>query len=218
MRKILVITSSRADFGILSNLIKQIEKDNLLNLKLLVTGSHLNKTKGSSIDEIVQSRIRVNKYMNLNMKNENLRDTIKICADSLIKYKKIYDKLRPHLILVLGDRFEIYSAVVTAFFSRIPVAHLNGGEVTHAAQDDSLRHSITKLSNIHFVTNREHFKRVIQLGENPARVHLVGSLSSENIKKSIFKSKRYLENKLKFKFKKKYFGYISPSNIATRFW
>ena len=79
MRKILVITSSRADFGILSNLIKQIEKDNLLNLKLLVTGSHLNKTKGSSIDEIVQSRIRVNKYMNLNMKNENLRYNKNLC-------------------------------------------------------------------------------------------------------------------------------------------
>ena len=116
MRKILVITSSRADFGILSNLIKQIEKDNLLNLKLLVTGSHLNKTKGSSIDEIVQSRIRVNKYMNLNMKNENLRDTIKICADSLIKYKKIYDKLRPHLILVLEIGLKYTLRLLQPFF------------------------------------------------------------------------------------------------------
>ena len=118
-----------------------------------------------------------------NFTNNNLGDTINIFSDSITKFKKTYDFIKPDLILILGDRFEIFAAALSAFFSKIHIAHIHGGEVTSGAFDDAIRHSISKLSNSHFVTNKEHFKRVNQLGENPKNIYLVGSLSSENIKK-----------------------------------
>ena len=151
-KKILVITSSRADFGILSNLIKIIDNDSSLNLQLIVTGSHLNKYKNSSLKEITEQKIKIKKIIKIDMKNNSQMDTIKICSELLIKFKKTYDKIKPHLILILGDRFEIFSAALSAYYSRIPIAHIHGGEVTEGAFDEAIRHSITKLSNFHFVT------------------------------------------------------------------
>ena len=201
-KKILVITSSRADFGILSNLIKIIDNDSSLNLQLIVTGSHLNKYKNSSLKEITEQKIKIKKIIKIDMKNNSQMDTIKICSELLIKFKKTYDKIKPHLILILGDRFEIFSAALSAYYSRIPIAHIHGGEVTEGAFDEAIRHSITKLSNFHFVTNNEYYKRVIQLGENPNNIFLVGSLGSENIRKNILISKKVLEKKFNFNFKK----------------
>ena len=199
-KKILVITSSRADFGILSNLIKIIDNDSSLNLQLIVTGSHLNKYKNSSLKEITEQKIKIKKIIKIDMKNNSQMDTIKICSELLIKFKKTYDKIKPHLILILGDRFEIFSAALSAYYSRIPIAHIHGGEVTEGAFDEAIRHSITKLSNFHFVTNNEYYKRVIQLGENPNNIFLVGSLGSENIRKNILISKKVLEKKFNFNF------------------
>lgn len=204
-KKILIITSTRADYGILSNLINLIKNDKLLNLKLLVTGSHLSKDKFSSFSEITDQKIKINKILNIRFKNSNLKDTVNIFSKSIIEFKKAFDLIKPDLILILGDRFEIFAATLSAFFYRIPIAHIHGGEVTRGAFDDSIRHSITKLSNFHFVTNKEHFKRVCQLGENPKNIYLVGSLSSENIRKSIKKSKKQIEEKFNLKFKKKIF-------------
>ena len=202
-KKILIITSTRADYGILSNLINLIKNDKLLNLKLLVTGSHLSKDKFSSFSEITDQKIRIDKILNIRFKNSNLKDTVNIFSKSINEFKKAFDLIKPDLILILGDRFEIFAATLSAFFYRIPIAHIHGGEVTRGAFDDSIRHSITKLSNFHFVTNKEHFKRVCQLGENPKNIYLVGSLSSENIRKSIKKSKKQIEEKFNLKFKKK---------------
>ena len=202
MRKVLVVSSSRADFGILSNLLKLIQKDKSLKLQFVITGSHLKKGKFSSLNEIIQNKIKISETLNIQTKNQNLNETVKIYSNSLVKFKKIFNRLKPDLILILGDRFEIYAAALSAFFSRIPIAHIHGGEVTLGALDDSIRHSITKLSNFHFVTNKEHFNRVKQLGENPKNIFLVGSLSSENISTSNYLKKKELQKKINFKFRK----------------
>ena len=198
MRKVLVVSSSRADFGILSNLLKLIQKDRSLKLQFVITGSHLKKGRFSSLDEIIQNKIKISEIINIQTKNQNLNETVKIYSKSLIKFKKIFNRLKPDLILILGDRFEIYAAALSAFFSRIPIAHIHGGEVTLGSLDDSIRHSITKLSNFHFVTNKEHFNRVKQLGENPKNIFLVGSLSSENIITSNYLKKKRIAKKNKF--------------------
>ncbi len=202
-KKILVVTSSRADFGILSNLIYLINKEKKLKLKLVITGSHLSKKKHSSSLEINNLKIKNKKILNINFKNNNLDDTINIFSNSITKFKETYSSNKPDLIIILGDRFEIFAAALAAFFYRIPLAHIHGGEVTIGAFDDAIRHSITKLSNFHFVTNKEHFKRVKQLGENTKNIYLVGSLSSENIKKNINKTKNQIEDKFNLKLKKK---------------
>lgn len=204
-KKILVVTSSRADFGILSNLIYLINKEKNLNFKLAITGSHLSKKKHSSILEINNLNIKNKKILNINFKNNSLDDTINIFTNSITKFKETYSSNKPDLIIILGDRFEIFAAALAAFFYRIPLAHIHGGEVTTGAFDDAIRHSITKLSNFHFVTNKEHFKRVKQLGENTKNIYLVGSLSSENIKKNINKTKNQIEDKFNLKLKKKNF-------------
>ena len=203
MRKVLVVTSTRADFGILSNLTKLLEKDKSIDMSLVVTGSHLIKSKNSSFTEIKRQKLKSKKILKIQIKNENLGDTLNIFSKSIIKFKKTYEKIRPDLVLILGDRFEIFASALSAFFYRIPIAHIHGGEVTSGAMDDSIRHSITKISNLHFVTNKENYKRVNQLGENNKNIFLVGSLSSENIKKSKFLKKKQLEKKFNIKFKNK---------------
>lgn len=201
-KRILVVTSSRADFGILSNLINLIKNDKSLILELIVTGSHLSKNKYSSISEINNQKIKIKKILNINFKNNNLSDTVSIFTETIIKFKNTYDLIKPNLVLILGDRFEVFASALAAFFYRIPIAHIHGGEVTYGAFDEAIRHSITKLSNFHFVTNKEHYKRVNQLGENPNNIYLVGSLSSENIKKNINKTKSQIEEKFNLKLKK----------------
>ena len=181
------------------------QKDKSLSSELVVTGSHLNKGKHSSLSEIINHKSKIRKILEINFNNKNLSDTINIFSDSIKKFKKTYDLIKPDLILILGDRFEIFAAALSAFFYRIPIAHIQGGELTLGAQDDAIRHSITKLSNFHFVTNKTHFKRVQQLGESPKNIYLVGSLSSENIKKNLNKTKKQIEKKFDLLLKKKIF-------------
>lgn len=200
-KKIAVVTSSRADFGILTNLIKQIQKSKKLELQLIVSGSHTLNIKNSSLNEILSQNIKIKKILKINMKNNNISDTVRIYSDSLLKFNKAFLEIKPSLIVVLGDRFEILAAALSAYFLRIPIAHLHGGEITQGASDDAFRHAITKLSNFHFVTNKKYFKRVRQLGENPKNIFVVGSLGSENIKKITFYKKKEIEKKLKFRFK-----------------
>ena len=185
-KKIAVITSSRADFGILTNLIKQMQKSRKLELQLIVSGSHTLNIKNSSLNEILSQNIKIKKILKINMKNNNISDTVRIYSDSLSKFNKVFLDIKPSLIVVLGDRFEILAAVLSAYFLRIPIAHLHGGEITQGASDDAFRHAITKLSNFHFVTNKKYFKRVRQLGENPKNIFIVGCFVCENIKKIAF--------------------------------
>ena len=202
MRKVLVVSSSRADFGILSNLLKLIQKDKSLKLQFVITGSHLKKGKFSSLNEIIQNKIKISETLNIQTKNQNLNGTVKIYSNSLIKFKKIFNRLKPDLILILGDRFEIYAAALSAFFSRIPIAHIHGGEVTLGALDDSIRHSITKLAHLHLTSNKDSYRRVIKLGEEKSRVINIGYSAFIDLKKKELLNNNELIKKFKIQPKK----------------
>jgi GDP/UDP-N,N'-diacetylbacillosamine 2-epimerase (hydrolysing) len=200
--RICVVSSSRADFGLLKNLILELLKSKI-DLKIITTGSHNLKSHGYTIKEIKENNIKV--YKNIRLKftgndSQNVASSMATCLNSITKILK---KLEPDLLIVLGDRYEIYSAAIAAHISGIPIAHIHGGEVTKASIDDAFRHSITKMSHIHFVVNKIYKKNVIQLGENPENVHVVGGLGFDNIKKTDTYSKEYLEKKFHINFLKK---------------
>jgi len=196
MRKICTVTSTRADYGIMSRLIKMMNEDADIDLQLLVTGMHLSEKFGKTYKEI---DVPITKKIDIDIENEPAHTL----ALTIEKFSEEFRKLSPDLLLVLGDRYEIMGVVQAAMLNNIPVAHLHGGETTQGAIDEAIRHSITKMSHLHFTSCEEYRKRVIQLGESPERVFNVGSLGVENIKKIHLMSKEELENSLNFKFNKK---------------
>jgi len=203
--KLLILSTTRADFGILENLIKKLRQDKFFKLFFLVTGSHFNKDQGYSIKEIYKSKIFINKKININFTSNSMKSIFKFNSKLNDLYFKYLNKTKPDLVIVLGDRFEMLLLTYCTYLMRIPIAHLHGGEISEGSMDDSMRHAITKLSNIHFVTNQIHKKRVEQLGENPKFVFNVGSLIEEKISNIKIFSKEYLETKHKLKFSKKNF-------------
>ena len=200
-RKVCIVTGSRAEYGVLRPLIKEIKEDHGLKLQLVVTGTHLSKEFGLTYKEINQDGFKIDQKVNIYLNSDSSFGITKSMADELVGISKVYLKLKPDIIVVLGDRFEIFSAAVAAVVVGIPIAHINGGEVTKGAIDDVFRHSITKMSSFHFVSTNEYKKRVIQLGENRKRVFNVGSLSIDSIKKLKLLSKKELKKILGFKFK-----------------
>jgi GDP/UDP-N,N'-diacetylbacillosamine 2-epimerase (hydrolysing) len=201
--KILIITSTRADFGLLKNLIVQIRKLKYFKSKLLVTGSHLSKRFGYTVNDIKNNNIFINKKIKLkNMSNQST-DLINDTSKLSIKLSRYLKKENPNLVLILGDRFEILNCALVAYLNRISIAHIQGGEVTMGSLDDSLRHCISKLSSFHFVAHTKYKKRLIQLGEKSDTIFVVGGLGAENIKKNKLLSKKIIEKKFKFKFKEK---------------
>lgn len=203
--KILVLSTTRADFGILENLIKQFRSDKFFSLKFLVTGSHFNKDQGFSVKEIEKRKIKIDKKLKIRFNSNNLDSIFKFNSKLNLDYSRYLNKNKPDIVLVLGDRFEMLLLTYCTYLMRIPIAHIHGGEITEGSMDDAMRHAITKLSNIHFVTKKEHQKRVIQLGEHPHNVHNVGSLIEEKISKLKPISKNDLEKIHNIKFTKKNF-------------
>lgn len=196
MRKICVITSTRAEYGIMSNLIEKISLDENLQLQLIVTGTHLSKKFGLTYKEITAPITK-----KIDIKPE--KEPAQTMALAIEKFSKGFKKLKPDLILILGDRYEIMAVAIAAMLNNIPIAHLHGGEATFGAIDEAIRHSITKMSHIHFASCEEYRKRIIQLGENPDNVFNVGALSVENIEKVKLLNKEDLEKNLNFKFAEK---------------
>ena len=200
-KKICVVTTSRSDFGILSDLIKSLNKSNKIILETVVSGSHLAKSYGSTIDEIIESDIKITKKINiLDDKYNNF--SVNIFTKSIIKFGNFFKKKKIDIVLLLGDRYELLAISSVCLLLNIPIAHLHGGEVTEGAIDDVIRHSITKMSFFHFTSTEKYRQRVIQLGENPKNVFNVGSLGVQNLKKIKKISKLDLETKLNIKFNK----------------
>jgi UDP-hydrolysing UDP-N-acetyl-D-glucosamine 2-epimerase len=199
MRKICVITGSRAEYGLLSGLMKQIDESEDLKLQVIATNMHLSPEFGLTYKEIEKDGFVIDKRVEMLLSSDTSSATVKSVGLGMIGFADAYEDLRPDLIVVLGDRYEILAAVSAALFFKIPVAHLHGGEITEGAYDDAIRHAITKMSHLHFTSTEEYRKRVIQLGENPERVFDVGAIGVENIKKGSFLSKEELENSLGFK-------------------
>ena len=203
IKKICVITGSRAEYGLLRKLIKILDVSELFQLQLIVTGSHLSKKFGETLNEVEGDGFKINSKIDINLVSDTPIGISKSTSIGLSGFAGEFELLNPDMILVLGDRFEILSAVIAAMFARIPIAHIHGGELTEGAIDDAIRHSITKFSHLHFVGNEVYRKRVIQLGEKPERVFNVGGLGVDAINDINLIPKNKLEKDLNIKFLKK---------------
>ncbi len=202
MKKICLITTTRADFGIIKNLIHKLKENKKFKIKIIAGGSHFLKSFGKTISEIKKERIKIDYSIKLKAFKDDAKTIAKAFAETTYSTCSILKKISPDILIVVGDRYEILASVVAANFLRIPIAHLYGGEITEGSMDDSFRHSITKLSHVHFVANKVYRQRLIQLGESSKNIHVVGGLAADNISCLKFLSKKDLEKKLKLKFKK----------------
>jgi GDP/UDP-N,N'-diacetylbacillosamine 2-epimerase (hydrolysing) len=202
-RKICVVTGTRAEYGLLRYLIKLINDSDDFELQLIVTGTHLSKKFGETYKEIEADGFNINRKIDLLLVSDTPVALAKSTSLGLMGFGDAFESLNPDLVLVLGDRFEILSAVIAAMFARIPIAHLHGGELTEGLIDEAIRHSITKFSHLHFVGNEEYRTRVIQLGENPQTVFNVGGLGVDAIRNVKLLDKNELEKSLGLKFNNK---------------
>lgn len=198
MRRICVITGSRAEYGLLSGLMRAIQEDADLQLQIIATNMHLSPEFGLTYKEIEQDGFRIDKKVQMLLSSDTSNATTKSVGLATIGFADAYEDLQPDLIVVLGDRYEILAAVTAALFFKIPVAHLHGGEITEGAYDDCIRHAITKMSHLHFTSTEAYRQRVIQLGEQPERVFYVGAIGIENIKSIPLLSKTELETSIGF--------------------
>jgi GDP/UDP-N,N'-diacetylbacillosamine 2-epimerase (hydrolysing) len=199
--KICIVTGSRAEFGILENLIKKLNKDKFFNIDLIVTGSHLSRKYGSTINEIIKSKIKINKKIKiLDEKKNNFPNYI---SKTFIKFSKFIKTKKYEYLLILGDRSEAYCFSLAAYFNRLPIIHFHGGEVTLGSLDNFFRNSISMMSNYHFVATQKSKKKLINMKNSKSNIFNVGSLSLENLKNFKFLKKKHLENEIKVKFKKK---------------
>lgn len=201
--KVAIISGSRSEFYLLKNLIINFKKDKNIKLYFGITGSHLTNFFGNTVQEIKKEKIKIDYKINLFIKNDKKKNILEYLSNAIKGCSKFLNKFCPDILIILGDRYEIYSAAIAAYLNRIPIAHIHGGEKTIGSLDDGLRHSITKLSQIHFVSNNAYYRRVLQLGENKKFIFNVGSLGAEAIKKIKFITKTDLERSLKIKFLKK---------------
>lgn len=208
-RNICVITGTRAEYGLLRRVMQGIKDDPLLTLQVIVTGSHLSPDFGLTYREIEQDGFRIDRKVEMLLSSDTPVGIAKSMGLGVIGFADALAELTPDLLVVLGDRFEIFAAVSAALVARIPVAHLHGGEVTEGAYDEAFRHSITKMAHLHFVAAEEYRKRVIQLGESPDRVFLVGGLGIDAISGLKLMDRQALEAELDFKF--------GPQNLLITF-
>lgn len=180
-RKICVVTGTRAEYGLLRWIIQFINDDPDLELQIIATGMHLSPEFGLTYKSILEDGFTISKKIEVLLSSDSPIGLSKSMGLGMISFAEAYADLNPDVILVLGDRFEIFAAVSSAMVSRIPVAHIHGGEATEGLIDEPIRHSITKMSHIHFTATEEYRKRVIQLGERPERVFNTGTPGLDNI-------------------------------------
>lgn len=202
-KKICFITGSRAEYGVISNLLKLFLFDSDVSLSLIVTGSHLSQEFGMTSNEIEKDGFILYEKLEMLLSSDTNESISKSMGLIYISLPDIYRKIAPDCVVVTGDRFEMFACASVANIMNIPVVHLYGGELTSGSIDDSLRHSISKMSLLHFTSTEEYKKRVIQLGENPDFVFNIGALGVENIKNEKLEKKTELEKKLNIKFCKK---------------
>lgn len=213
MKKICVVTGSRAEYGLLKPLLTAIDKEKNWKLQLLVTGMHLSPEFGLTYTEIENDGFSISKKIDILLSSDSASGIVKSMGIGLISFADAFKELKPDLIIVLGDRFEILTVVEAALILKIPVAHIHGGEITEGAFDDSIRHAITKMSHLHFASTEESRCRIIQMGENPDLVFNTGAIGLDSIKNLRLLSKSDIENKLKISFKK--YNYLVTFHPAT---
>jgi len=197
-RKICVVTGTRAEFGLLRWLMEAINNHPELTLQVVATGMHLSPEFGSTYQEIEEAGFKIDAKVEMLLSSDTNTAVTKSMGLGVIGFADVYERLAPDMLVVLGDRFEIYAATSAAMIAGIPVAHLHGGETTEGAFDEAIRHSITKMSHLHFVAANAYRRRVIQLGEHPDRVFNVGGMGIDAIKRIKLLSREELEHSLDF--------------------
>lgn len=202
MKKICVVTGTRAEYGLLYWLMKEIHADSEFELQLVVTGMHMSPEFGLTYKEI-EKEFTITKKIEMLLSSDTSVGISKSMGLAQISFAECFEELKPDILVVLGDRYEIFSAVSAAMIARIPIAHLHGGETTEGAFDESIRHSITKMAHLHFTAAEEYRQRVIQLGECPGRVFNVGGMGIENIKRLKLLSKDEFEKSVNFNLNEK---------------
>tara|TARA_B110000908_G_scaffold172394_1_gene239538 strand:- start:3349 stop:4512 length:1164 start_codon:yes stop_codon:yes gene_type:complete len=203
VRKVCIITATRAEFGPLKCLIEGVIKDPDLELQLIVTGAHLSPEFGNTVEQIVESNIPISKRIEILLSSDSAIGVGKTMGLALISFSEAFQELNPDLIIVLGDRYELIPIVSAANIAQIPVAHISGGEVTEGAIDDLIRHSVTKMSQLHFTAMKEYSKRVIQMGEQPSRVFTVGEPGLDNLNKMNLLTRDSFQDSINCKLHKK---------------
>lgn len=198
MRKICVVTGTRAEYGLLYWLMKEIQSDSDLQLQLIVTGMHLSPEFGLTYKTIEEDGFAIDAKVEMLLSSDTPVGIAKSIGLGVIGFADTLESLKPDVVVVLGDRYEILAAAQAALVARIPVAHIHGGETTEGAIDESIRHAITKMSHLHFVAAEPYRLRVIQLGEQPDTVFNVGALGIENIKRLHLLDKSQLEQSIHF--------------------
>jgi GDP/UDP-N,N'-diacetylbacillosamine 2-epimerase (hydrolysing) len=208
-RTICVVTGTRADYGLLRWVMEGIRQSPDLHLQVIATGMHLSPEFGLTYREIEKDGFAIDRKVEMLLSSDTPAGVTKSMGLGLIGFGEAIEQLKPDLMLLLGDRFEIFAAAAAAMVARVPLAHLHGGETTEGAIDEAIRHSITKMSHLHFVAAEEYRRRVVQLGEAPERVFLVGGLGIDNIKRLDLLDRAALEASLDFK--------LGPKNLLVTF-
>lgn len=198
MKRIGIMTGTRAEYGLLKSLMQEINKDNDLELYLIVSGMHLSPEFGMTYQEIEEDGFEINAKVEMLLSSDSPAGISKSIGLGVIGFADEFQRADLDMLILLGDRYEALSAAICAMVMRIPIAHLHGGELTEGAIDEGIRHSITKMSYLHFTSTEQYRNRVIQLGENPERVFYVGALGVENIKKINLMTKEELEKSIHF--------------------
>jgi len=198
MKKICVVTGTRAEYGLLKPVIEKIAADKDLKLSVVATGMHLCPEFGLTYNEIEQDGIVIDEKIEILLSSDTSLGMTKSTGLAVISFAEYFERKRPDMLVVLGDRFEIFACAVAAAMAQIPIAHLFGGDTTEGAIDEFIRHSITKMSYLHFTSTEQYKQRVEQLGEHPDRVFNVGSVGVENILSLPLLSLKELEERIGF--------------------
>lgn len=202
-KKICVVTGSRAEYGLLKPLLDELKSSSETELSLIATGMHLSPEFGSTYKQIESDGFKIDKKIEVLLSSDTHTGVAKAVGLGCMSFAEAFAEMSPDILVLLGDRFETFAAATAAMVSKIPIAHIHGGETTEGAIDEAIRHSITKMSHIHFTSTAKYRERVIQLGENPATVHNVGAIGLDNIKKIKLLEKKELEKELDFEFGEK---------------
>lgn len=202
MKKVCVVTGARSEYGLLRWVMQGLVQSSKLDLQLIVTGMHLSPEFGMTVDEIEADGFRIDRKVEMLLSSDTAAGVAKSMGLGLIGFATALTELKPDLMLVLGDRYEIFAAATAAMITRIPIVHLHGGEATEGLIDESIRHSITKMSHLHFVAAEDYRRRVIQLGEQPGNVFNVGGLGIDSILRLDLLTREDLQDELNFKMAK----------------
>ena len=196
MKRVCIVTGTRAEYGLLKPLAEKIQKDKDLQLQLIATGMHLSPEFGYTYKQIIEDGFHIDEKVEILLSSDTSVGISKSTGLALISFSEVFARIKPDIVVILGDRYEMLAVAIAAMLSNIPIAHLHGGETTEGASDEAIRHSISKMSYLHFTSTEMYRKRIIQLGENPERVFNVGAMSVEIIKKINLLTKTELEKEL----------------------